>query len=99
MHVDPDWASINLGALVCLDCSGVHRHLGVNISKVRSLTLDHLEPELLAVRTHLYCSNGLKYMKEVGNARSNSVFESSVHEAYQRPNIESSRFVVPTNAF
>jgi len=38
--LDPEWAAINLGVLVCIECSGVHRALGVNISKVRSITLD-----------------------------------------------------------
>jgi hypothetical protein len=37
---DPDWASLNLGILLCIECSGVHRQLGVHISKVRSTTLD-----------------------------------------------------------
>ena len=32
----PDWVSLNLGILVCLECSGVHRSLGVHVSKVRS---------------------------------------------------------------
>lgn len=31
---DPDWASLNLGILMCIECSGVHRNLGVHISKV-----------------------------------------------------------------
>lgn len=33
---EPDWASLNLGILVCIECSGVHRNLGVHISKVDS---------------------------------------------------------------
>ncbi|KAI7575858.1 centaurin-beta-2, partial [Hortaea werneckii] len=35
-----DWCSINLGVLLCIECSGIHRSLGTHISKVRSLTLD-----------------------------------------------------------
>jgi hypothetical protein len=41
----PEWVSLNLGCLVCIDCSGVHRSMGVHISKMRSLTLDDLEVE------------------------------------------------------
>lgn len=35
-----EWASLNLGIIVCIECSGIHRSLGTHISKVRSLTLD-----------------------------------------------------------
>ena len=28
------WASINLGVFICMRCAGIHRGLGVHISKV-----------------------------------------------------------------
>ena len=43
----PTWCSINWLCLICIDCSGVHRSLGVQISKIRSMRLDNLEPELI----------------------------------------------------
>lgn len=46
---NPEWTSFNLGVLICLECSGVHRKLGVHISKVRSLKLDKWEEDLLDV--------------------------------------------------
>jgi hypothetical protein len=38
---NPEWASINLGVLMCLRCSGAHRSLGTHVSQVRSLKLDN----------------------------------------------------------
>ena len=38
--VDPSWGVVNLGIMVCIECSGVHRSMGILVSKVRSLELD-----------------------------------------------------------
>uniref|UniRef100_A0A914UK71 Uncharacterized protein n=1 Tax=Plectus sambesii TaxID=2011161 RepID=A0A914UK71_9BILA len=42
---NPKWASINLGVTLCIECCGIHRSLGVQISKVRSLTMDSFDSE------------------------------------------------------
>lgn len=59
-----EWASINLGVLLCLECSGAHRSLGVHISKVRSLAMDAWTPQLLT------------FMKASGNTMNRRIWEA-----------------------
>lgn len=37
---NPEWASLSFSVIICLECAGLHRSLGVHISPVRSLTMD-----------------------------------------------------------
>lgn len=62
---EPEWASLNLGILLCIECSGVHRNLGVHISKVRSIILDVKvwEPSILDL------------FRNLGNTYCNSIWE------------------------
>ena len=41
--VCPEWVSVNNGVFLCIQCAGIHRSYGVNISFVRSLTLDKID--------------------------------------------------------
>ena len=44
---NPTWLSINWLTLLCMDCSGIHRSLGVKISKIRSLELDNINNDYI----------------------------------------------------
>jgi len=49
MFSGPRWASWNLGIFLCIRCAGIHRNLGVHISKVKSVNLDSWTAEQVAV--------------------------------------------------
>jgi ankyrin repeat protein len=67
---DPEWISFMQGITICIECSGVHRGFGSHISKVRSMKLDALEPELVLL------------MSSIGNFKANTkIFEFSMPDA------------------
>uniref|UniRef100_A0A8C5U7D1 Arf-GAP with GTPase, ANK repeat and PH domain-containing protein 1 n=1 Tax=Malurus cyaneus samueli TaxID=2593467 RepID=A0A8C5U7D1_9PASS len=75
---NPDWASLNLGALICIECSGIHRNLGTHLSRVRSLDLDDWPIELI------------KVMSAIGNELANSVWEEN-SQGHMKPSSDSTR--------
>uniref|UniRef100_A0A1A8FWW6 ArfGAP with GTPase domain, ankyrin repeat and PH domain 9 n=1 Tax=Nothobranchius korthausae TaxID=1143690 RepID=A0A1A8FWW6_9TELE len=75
---NPDWASLNLGALICIECSGIHRNLGTHLSRVRSLDLDEWPLELI------------KVLSAIGNELANSVWEANA-QGRLKPGPDASR--------
>ncbi|KAK7915439.1 hypothetical protein WMY93_011200 [Mugilogobius chulae] len=75
---NPTWASLNLGALLCIECSGIHRNLGTHVSRVRSLDLDDLPRELTLV------------LSAIGNQLVNSIWEARTH-GHRKPTPDATR--------
>ncbi|XP_059683188.1 arf-GAP with SH3 domain, ANK repeat and PH domain-containing protein 2-like [Gavia stellata] len=74
---DPTWLSINLGILICIECSGIHREMGVHLSRIQSLSLDKLATsELLLARN-------------ISNSGFNNIMEANLPSFFLKPTVHS----------
>lgn len=103
----PDWVSLNLGCVICIDCSGIHRSIGVHLSKVRSLTLDDLESIEYEILTRLgndinhrmweelldFDENGVKTNINHSITKPNDKSDYSTREQFIRAKYQSKQFV------
>uniref|UniRef100_A0A8C2APH6 ArfGAP with SH3 domain, ankyrin repeat and PH domain 1a n=1 Tax=Cyprinus carpio TaxID=7962 RepID=A0A8C2APH6_CYPCA len=70
---EPKWLSTNLGILTCIECSGIHREMGVHISRIQSMELDKLG------------SSELLLAKNVGNSSFNEILEGNLPSPSPKP--------------
>ncbi|KAK0396429.1 hypothetical protein QR680_001711 [Steinernema hermaphroditum] len=68
----PRWASWNLGVFLCIRCAGIHRNLGVHLTKVKSVNLDSWTPEQV------------QSMRVMGNAKGRAVYEHGLPKDFRR---------------
>ncbi|XP_052403858.1 arf-GAP with SH3 domain, ANK repeat and PH domain-containing protein 1 isoform X2 [Carassius gibelio] len=70
---EPKWLSTNLGILTCIECSGIHREMGVHISRIQSMELDKLG------------TSELLLAKNVGNSSFNEILEGNLPNPSPKP--------------
>lgn len=83
LRTDATWLSTNFGIIVCIECSGIHRDLGVHISRIQSLTLDNVGTSQLLLA---------RYMT---NQYFNDVMEANLHLHHNsKPTPSSSMYAI-----
>ncbi|KAK9505181.1 hypothetical protein O3M35_009290 [Rhynocoris fuscipes] len=80
---DTTWLCINFGVVVCIECSGIHRDLGVHISRIQSLTLDHIGTSQLLLARNMTNQGFNEVMEATLHANNKPTPSSSMEERYE----------------
>ncbi|MBW0462881.1 hypothetical protein O181_002596 [Austropuccinia psidii MF-1] len=78
---DPRWASTNLGCFMCIRCSGIHRSMGVHITRIKSVDLDTWTPEQV------------ENVQRWGNKRANAYWEAHLRPGHMPPDHKIESFI------
>jgi len=90
---DATWLSTNFGIIVCIECSGIHREMGVHISKIQSLTLDNIGTSQLLVARYMTNDNFNKIMEAKATNKPNAHSSMAERKAYIKAKYEDKKFV------
>lgn len=89
-NVNPMWASLSHGTLICMECSGRHRGMGVHLSFVRSLDLDSWTEKQTTMMLNGGNGNFATFWRDHSNAKHDSddkyvyKYDSNVAEWYRQ---------------
>uniref|UniRef100_A0A8I5NNI8 Small ArfGAP 1 n=1 Tax=Papio anubis TaxID=9555 RepID=A0A8I5NNI8_PAPAN len=82
----PRWASWNIGVFICIRCAGIHRNLGVHISRVKSVNLDQ------------WTAEQIQCMQDMGNTKARLLYEANLPENFRRPQTDHEDRILETTA-
>lgn len=74
-----EWVSINFLTCFCINCSSCHRNLGTQISKIKSLKLDHFDEETSILLQYVNNRKVDEYL-EFDLEKSHKITATSSHE-------------------